>query len=688
MFVRNFVYTMVPLWPFSVIVAILSLQSFAASTSNIINHGFSISVGEKSYYIDPEPQFHLAACGNCNKNEYWASTAGFIRVTIFNAQSTSFSDSDLDDAIDAYLSHDDVFSTAFLQGIYIRPAKGLPLNITLSSSQASDRFGTLSIEPLGLGEEIPPGPYMFSAASLGLHVPYFLYTDFQGAFHKGIVSSANGSFKILPVSNAGFSSQTIPVPSRLYYKPTAEKPLDGIRVGVKDIYHVKGIKTGAGSRAYYELYPPANETAPVVQRLIDAGAVIIGKLKTTQFAAPENARDAIGYQAPFNPRGDGYQEVGSSSSGPGSAVASYEWVDLALGSDTGGSIRVPAEDNGLFGNRPTHGLADLSNVVPLAPQFDTPGFLARDPKLWTKACQAIYSNFTKSYRAYPKKISAMGVPIESTVDLSASDHIIANFVQKLGSFLEAKTTSYNLSKHWTGTRPESSPANVQDLLSQTWAVLSAQEQIRLVRDPFYRDYAAKFDGRRPYVNPSTNGSWAWADSLPLLVDEAVVNKTTFATWFSNIGLPANPETCSESLILYRFKTSQPAYRFTYGEGIGTEGLTGVLLGFNDGFISPMAGNPDFVVPLGEILYNSTVTTKEERMPVSLRMMAAKGCDARPKAESLKITQEEEDALSPKTAPLGTDRDEVDLRRMGPRQNANRTDGRQPLGNINIGILYY
>lgn len=116
MFIRNFVYTMVPLWSFGVTVAILSLQSFAASTSNIINHGFSISVGEKSYYIDPEPQFHLAACGNCNKNEYWASTAGFIRVTIFNAQSTSFSDSDLDDAIDAYLSHDDVFSTAFLQG--------------------------------------------------------------------------------------------------------------------------------------------------------------------------------------------------------------------------------------------------------------------------------------------------------------------------------------------------------------------------------------------------------------------------------------------------------------------------------------------------------------------------------------------------------------------------------------------
>ncbi|KAF9776730.1 hypothetical protein IL306_005056 [Fusarium sp. DS 682] len=468
---------------------------------------------------------------------------------------------------------------------------------------------------------------MLSMGSLGLHIPYLLYPDFQGAFHQGIVSTTNGSFRPLPASNAGFSSQTIAVPSRLYYKPTAEKPLDGTRVGVKDIFDIKGIKTGAGSRAYYELYPAANQTAHVVQRLLDAGAIIIGKLKTTQFAAPENARDAIDYQAPFNPRGDGYQEVGSSSSGPGSAIASYEWVDLALGSDTGGSIRVPAEDNGLFGNRPTHGLADLKNVVPLAPQFDTTGFLARDPKLWAKACEVVYSNFTKSYNAYPRKISAMGIPIDSTVELGAADRMIANFVKELGTLLVANATTYNLSKHWADTRPDASPANVQDLVGQTWAVLSAQEQIRLVREPFYRDYAAKFDGRRPYVNPSTNGSWAWGDTLPLLVNEAVKNKTTFATWFNNIGLPTNSETCSESLVLYSFKTPQPAYRYTYGQGIGTQGLTGVLLGFNDGFISPMAGNPDFVVPLGEISYNSTATTKEEKMPVSLRMMVAKGCDS-------------------------------------------------------------
>ncbi|KAF4995630.1 hypothetical protein FGRMN_5022 [Fusarium graminum] len=618
---------MVSFWSLNGIVAILGVLCLAVDNSNVINHGFSVTVGSKSYCIDPEPQLSLPVCDIPTDSKNMASIAGFIRVTVFEVSGPEFSDSDLEVAVNASLFNDDVFSTGFLQGIYVRPAKGMALEITASSSQAFGRFGTNFIKSLGSDVDISPGPYMLSLESRRLHIPYLLYRGFQGAFHQGVISSANGtSFRPLPASIVGSSSETIAVPSRLYYKATAEKPPNGVRVGVKDIFDLKGIKTGAGSRAYYELYPAANQTGPVVQRLIDVGAIIIGKLKTTQFAAPGNARDAIDYQAPFNPRGDGYQEVGSSSSGPGSAVASYEWVDLALGSDTGGSIRVPAEDNGLFGNRPTHGLADLTNVVPLAPQFDTPGFLARDSKLWARACEITYSNLTKGYSSYPRNLLAMGIPIKGSTKLGAADRMIVKFLTELESFLGANVASYDLPKHWNDTRPHGSPADVQDLVGQTWAVLAAQEQIRLVREPFYKDYAAKFDGRRPYVNPSANGSWAWGDTLPPLINEAVKNQTTFANWFNTIGLPANSETCSESLVVYSFKGPEPAYRYTYGEGLGTQGLTGVLLGFNDGFISPMAGNPDFVVPLGEISYNSTTTTKAEKMPISLRMMAAKGCD--------------------------------------------------------------
>lgn len=513
------------------------------------------------------------------------------------------------------------------QGVYVRPKQGTDLNIVASSSGAQALYGTAFIAALPVSSNIPTGPYLLSLDDMGLHTPYRLYSDFQGAFHQGIVPTSNGSFQAIPAAIAGSSAMTVGVPSRLYYTPTEAKPLAGLRIGIKDIYHIKGLKTGAGSRAYYELYPAANVTAPLVQKLIDAGAIVIGKLKTTQFAAPENAQDAVDYQAPFNPRGGGYQQVGSSSSGPGSAVASYEWVDLALGSDTGGSIRVPAEDNGLFGNRPTHGLGDLTDVVPLAPQFDTPGFLARDPKIWAAACKVVYSNFTAAHSRYPKKLATIAIPTTLEEGQSAADNITVSFVQKLSKFLSADISSFNLSTVWTEKRPKGTPADVQDLVGLTWATLSGQEQIRLVQKSFYADYAAQFNGRRPYINPSTNGSWAWASAQPDLIAEGEKNQTIFADWWNTAALPRNSESCSDSLVLYQFKTADPAYRFTYGPPIGPPGLPGVLLGLNTGFISPMAGNPDFVIPLGEISYNSTATTKMEKMPISLRVMAAKGCDA-------------------------------------------------------------
>ncbi|MFW2516840.1 amidase family protein, partial [Aliarcobacter butzleri] len=83
----------------------------------------------------------------------------------------------------------------------------------------------------------------------------------------------------------------------------------------------------------------------------------MGLQKASQFANGEVATaDWVDYHAPFNPRGDGYRDASSSSSGAGASIASYEWLDLAIGSDTGGSIRGPATVQGLFGNRPTHGL--------------------------------------------------------------------------------------------------------------------------------------------------------------------------------------------------------------------------------------------------------------------------------------------------------------------------------------------
>ena len=231
--------------------------------------------------------------------------------------------------------------------------------------------------PAGSDSQFPPGPYLLSSTG-GLYQPHRLYADTEGAFTQPLIASdaGPGIFSALPATVAGIASPGVAVPSRLYYTKTPEKPLAGVRTGIKDIYDIAGVGTSDGNRAYYALYPPRNATALVVQRLVDAGAILVGKMKTSQFANGETATaDWVDYHEPFNPRGDGYQDTSSSSSGPGSGAGSYPWLDLTLGSDTGGSIRGPSQVQGVYGNRPTHGLVELTGVMPLAPELDTAGFL-------------------------------------------------------------------------------------------------------------------------------------------------------------------------------------------------------------------------------------------------------------------------------------------------------------------------
>ncbi|KAI0705506.1 amidase signature domain-containing protein [Earliella scabrosa] len=103
----------------------------------------------------------------------------------------------------------------------------------------------------------------------------------------------------------GAATETIGVPSRLHFTPTSPKPLAGMRVAVKDIYDVKGLCTGCGNRAYWNHYPPKTRTAPAIQRFIDGGTVVVGKVKTSQFANGESATtDWVDLHAPYNPRGE------------------------------------------------------------------------------------------------------------------------------------------------------------------------------------------------------------------------------------------------------------------------------------------------------------------------------------------------------------------------------------------------
>jgi amidase len=158
----------------------------------------------------------------------------------------------------------------------------------------------------------------------------------------------------------------------------SQGPLAGLTFAAKDLFDVAGHTTGSGNPTWLATHPPATETASAVKALLDAGARLVGKTITDELAFSINGENAH-YGTPLNSKAP--QRIpGGSSSGSASAVAGGA-VPLALGTDTGGSVRVPAAFCGIYGFRPTHGRIPLDGVTPLAPSFDAVGWFTRDADL-------------------------------------------------------------------------------------------------------------------------------------------------------------------------------------------------------------------------------------------------------------------------------------------------------------------
>lgn len=155
-------------------------------------------------------------------------------------------------------------------------------------------------------------------------------------------------------------------------------PLSGRRFAVKDLFDVAGTRTGAGNPEFLDEAPVAARSAPAVEALLAAGADLWGKTVTDELAFSLSGTN-VHYGTPGNAAAPG-RVPGGSSAGSAAAVAGG-LVELSLGTDTAGSVRVPASYCGIFSLRPTHGRIDDAGVQPLAPSFDTVGLLARDAEV-------------------------------------------------------------------------------------------------------------------------------------------------------------------------------------------------------------------------------------------------------------------------------------------------------------------
>ncbi|WP_421992823.1 amidase [Roseococcus sp.] len=165
-------------------------------------------------------------------------------------------------------------------------------------------------------------------------------------------------------------------------------PLAGLTFAAKDLFDVAGHPTGGGNPDWARQNPLPARHAWAVQALLDAGAALIGKTITDEVSLGilgENAFEGT----PLNPAAPGHVP-GGSSSGSASAVA-QGLCDTALGTDTGGSVRVPSSFCGLYGIRPTHGRLDLTGMLPQAPSSDTTGWFARDGETFARVSEVLLS---------------------------------------------------------------------------------------------------------------------------------------------------------------------------------------------------------------------------------------------------------------------------------------------------------
>jgi amidase len=180
--------------------------------------------------------------------------------------------------------------------------------------------------------------------------------------------------------------------------PTAGGPLAGLGFAVKDLIDVAGRLTGCGNPTWRDTHPPAAVHAVCVEQLLAAGAHCVGKTVTDELAFSLIGENHF-YGTPLNPAAPD-RVPGGSSSGSASAVA-CGLADFALGTDTGGSVRVPASNCGIWGLRPSHGFVSVAGVVPFAPTFDTVGILARSADVLQRAAEVLLAGGVTSGNERP-----------------------------------------------------------------------------------------------------------------------------------------------------------------------------------------------------------------------------------------------------------------------------------------------
>ncbi|KAL3477065.1 amidase signature domain-containing protein [Aspergillus californicus] len=518
--------------------------------------------------------FVIHESGNPSEGRPKSVTAGGEAVVVLSLDGNkSPGREELLSQLQEMLQDDDVTQDGFLKKVLVC---GSDVNFDVSPDDQT-YYTELGHEvvPIHIQSHIPNGPY-YALASRLRHV-FRLYADPLQAFMFGMA-------------------------------PKEGSDQSGKRIAVKDVYHIRGVPTSASSRDFRSFFGDAKVTAPMIQRLIDAGAVIVGKTKTAQFASGEYAPDWVDYSCPFNPRGDGYMDPGGSSTGSAVAIAGYHWLDFAIGTDTLGSVVGPAASEGIFGLRPTHGISDLKDVIPVSSGIAD---MLEFGKFW-------YGSSTSLDYIPPNPSRMLYAAEEFAKFPGAMRAIMEDFINDLERYSGRARIPFDITQAWQANAPSESTRPIQEYLENSLAhiQLYGSYQNNL---PFRQQFKEK-SRREPYANPMVRFKWALGEELTTDdFNRAVEQQQTYRQFLIEHVFTDN------TILILPGGSESTRYRDVY-DNPDVSGRVLQGFGFRRELYAFLGGLPEIVIPVGQVPARSPVTGASVMEPVSVSIIGGPKMD--------------------------------------------------------------
>ncbi|XP_059652488.1 amidase 1-like [Cornus florida] len=399
-----------------------------------------------------------------------------------------------------------------------------------------------------------------------------------------------------------------------------ELPLNGLTFAVKDIFDVDGYVTGFGNPDWARTHEAATTTAPAVLAVLSGGATCVGKTVMDEMAKSINGENKH-YGTPINPCAPDRIPGGSSS---GSAVAVGAMLaDFSLGTDTGGSVRVPAAFCGILGFRPSHGAVSTTGVIPMAQSFDTVGWFARDPVILNRVGRVllqfpVLDPVKPSHIIIPEDcFKLLSIPIDrvTKVLVQSVEKLYGGHMVKyanLGNYVKDKVPSL---KHFEGT--ETQDYNIPSLVALSNATRLLQ------RNEFKNNHGEWVSTVKPDLGPGiADRVWEAVRTTDAHIDVCYTVKTelraALADLLGDFGILAIPTVASPPPKLQTEATTLETYRTRAFSLLSIAGVSGfcqvsIPLGMYDNLpvaVSLLAkhGSDGFLLNVVETLYG---TLKEQ-----------------------------------------------------------------------------